>query len=258
MKFSIVTPSFNQGQFISQTIDSVISQKGEFDIEYFVMDGGSSDNTVYILKKYSLQLKNNPRIKFYWQSQKDKGQSDAINQAFAKVTGDIFAYINSDDYYEPDTFQKVAAAFIKNPKKHWLTGYNHIVNENNQIIQQPITSYKNFWLNHYSYQTLLILNYISQPSTFFKKEVFRPLDEKLHLAMDYDFWLEIGKKRQPIVLKKYLSNFRIHSTSKGKTNFRKQFAEDFSTVQKYTHNHNALSLHKIHNYLILFVYQIIK
>jgi len=79
MKFSIVTPSFNQAQFISQTIDSVISQMGDFDIEYFVMDGGSTDDTAKILKKYEVQLKKNHKIKFYWQSQKDKGQSDAVN-----------------------------------------------------------------------------------------------------------------------------------------------------------------------------------
>jgi len=79
MKFSIVTPSFNQAQFISQTIDSAISQMGDFDIEYFVMDGGSTDDTAKILKKYELQLKNNLKINFYWQSQKDMGQSDTTN-----------------------------------------------------------------------------------------------------------------------------------------------------------------------------------
>jgi len=91
MKFSIVTPSFNQAQFIPQTIDSVISQTGDFDIEYFVMDGGSTDNTTKILKKYELQLKNNSKIKFYWQSQKDKGQSDAINQGFKKTITGIYS-----------------------------------------------------------------------------------------------------------------------------------------------------------------------
>jgi len=79
MKFSIVTPSFNQAKYISQTINSVISQTGDFDIEYFVMDGGSTDDTAKILKKYELQLKNNLKINFYWQSQKDMGQSDTTN-----------------------------------------------------------------------------------------------------------------------------------------------------------------------------------
>lgn len=258
MKFSIITPSYNQANFISQTINSVVSQKGDFEIEYFVMDGGSTDNTIEILKNYEIKLKKNPRIKFYWQSQKDKGQSDAINRGFQKATGDIFAYINSDDFYEPDIFQKIAANFKNN---YWLTSYSHIVNEDGKLIQPFITSYKNFWLNHYSYSSLLILNYISQPSTFFKKELFNelgPFDEKLHLTMDYDFWLNIGRNFQPVILKKYVSNFRIHSNSKGKTGYLKQFSEDYSTVQKYSQNYLILFLHQLHNYLITLIYKIIK
>lgn len=261
MKFSIVTPSFNQAEYISQTIDSVISQTGDFNIEYFVMDGGSTDDTIEILKKYELQLKNNSQIKFYWQSQKDKGQSDAINQGFKKTTGDILAFINSDDYYVANTFPKIAAAFKNNPDQNWLSGYSHIVDENNLSIQKPITLYKNFWLNHYSYQSLLILNYISQPSTFFTKNIFDRFglfNEKLNYTMDYDYWLKIGKNNKPIILKNYLSNFRIHSTSKGKTSYKNQFIEDFKTASNYTNNKLILNLHQLHNQIINFFYSIIK
>lgn len=261
MKFSIVTPSFNQAKYISQTIDSVVSQTGDFNIEYFVMDGGSTDTTTEILKKYEVQLKNNSKTKFYWQSKKDKGQSDAINQGFQKATGDILAFINSDDYYEPNTFQKIVTAFKKNPRQNWLTGYSHIINENNKIIQKPITHYKNFWLNHYSYQSLLILNYLSQPSTFFTKKIFDQFglfNEKLNYTMDYDYWLKIGKNNKPIILKDYLSNFRIHSTSKGKTNYQNQFIEDLQTANKYTQNKLILFLHQSHNNLILTTYKQIK
>ncbi|KKQ71363.1 MAG: Glycosyl transferase family 2 [Candidatus Shapirobacteria bacterium GW2011_GWE1_38_92] len=261
MKFSIVTPSFNQSQFITQTIDSVISQKGSFDIEYFVMDGGSTDNTVEILKEYEMLLNNNSRIKFFWQSKKDKGQSDAINQGFQKATGDILAFINSDDYYQPDVFQKIATQFSQNPHRHWLTGYSHIVDENDRLIQKPITQYKNFWLNNYSYSTLLILNYISQPSTFFTKKIFNQIgkfNEKLNYTMDYDYWLKIGKNSQPIILKKYLSSFRLHSSSKSKTHYKKQFSEDFSTTQIYSQNYLILFFHRFHNFLITQVYKIIK
>lgn len=258
MKFSIVTPSYNQGQFISQTIDSVITQKGDIEIEYFVYDGGSSDDTVKILKKYENILKNNPKIKFYWQSKPDKGQSDAINQAFFKATGDIFAYINSDDYYQPDTFQQIA----KNLNNHlWITGYSHIINENNQIIQKPITIYKNLFINHYSYILLLVLNFVSQPSTFFRKELFQkfgPFDEHLHLTMDYNFWLSIGAHHQPKIIRKYISNFRIHSSSKGKSGYLQQFSEDLATARNHTSNHAILFLHKLHNHLITFIYRIIK
>lgn len=261
MKFSIATPSYNQAKFISQTINSVISQTGDFYIEYFVIDGGSTDNTIEILKQYELQLKNNSRIKFYWQSQKDNGQSDAINQGFKKTTGDILAFINSDDYYEPNTFQKIVDEFNNNPNKNWLCGYSHIVDEKNNFIQKYITFYKNFWLNHYSYQTLLVLNYISQPSTFFTKKIFNQIgifNEKLNYTMDYDFWLKIGKNNNPIVLKEYLSNFRIHSTSKGKTSYKNQFIEDLKTASNYTSNKLILKLHQFHNQIINFFYSIIK
>ena len=261
MKFSIVTPSFNQSEYISQTIDSVISQRGDFEVEYFIMDGGSTDNTTEILKKYELQLKNDPQIKFYWQSKKDNGQSDAINQGLKKATGDILAFLNSDDYYEPDTFQKIATAFKNSPNQNWLSGYSHIIDENNTIIQKPITQYKNFWLNNYSYQSLLILNYISQPSTFFTKKVFNQtgiFNEKLNYTMDYDYWLNIGKNNKPIILRKYLSNFRIHSTSKGKTNYKNQFIEDLNTAANHANNKLVLKLHQFHNQLIKFSYSLIK
>lgn len=261
MKFSIITPSFNQGIFIRKTIDGVISQKGDFDIEYFVMDGGSTDNTIDILKSYEQKLKDNHRIKFYWQSKKDKGQSDAINQGLKKATGDIFAFINSDDFYQPNIFQKVASEFTKNQKKLWLTGYNLIVDENNKQIQKPITIYKNFWLKHYNYNNLLMLNFVSQPSTFFRKELINRngcFSTKLHLCMDYDFWLKIGSKNNPIILKEYISNFRIHSNSKGKKQFIKQFDEDLNIAQKYTKNNFILMLHSLHNQLIKGVYTIIK
>ncbi len=261
MKFSIVTPSFNQGKYIEQTIKSVVEQQGNFDIEYFVMDGGSTDNTVNILQKYSKLLRHNQRIKFFWQSKKDKGQSDAINQGLKKSTGDICAFINSDDYYEKNIFKHIAQAFKQQSQKKWLTGPSHIVNEHQEIIQKFITLYKNFWLRFYSYKTLLILNYISQPSTFFKKELIENhgyFSETLNYCMDYDFWLKIGKQNTPIICNEYISNFRIHSQSKGKVSYQNQFQEDLKVVKNYTTNPLILNLHQFHNHLITVVYRNLK
>ena len=102
-KISIVTPSFNQGQFIEETIRSVLDQDYP-NLEYLVIDGGSTDQTIDIIRKYETQLS-------YWESEKDRGQVHAINKGLARATGDIFAYINSDDIYLPGTFATVAKYF---------------------------------------------------------------------------------------------------------------------------------------------------
>lgn len=261
MKFSIITPSFNQATFLKKTIQSVVSQKGNFKIEYIVIDGGSNDKSIDILKNTENRLKNNPKITFIWKSEKDKGQSDAINKGLKIATGDIVSYINSDDTYQSGCFSKILKEFNNNPQKKWLTGYCHIINENNKVIQPLITLYKNLWLNFYNYKTLLVLNYICQPATFWRREIITQngsFNNKLHYSMDYDYWLKIGKKNKPIVVKNFIVNFRIHSSSKGQTEFINQFKEDLKTSQKYTKNSLLIKLHKLHNYFIILIYKIIK
>lgn len=267
MKFSIITPSFNQSDFIERTIKSVLTQKGDFEIEYIVMDGGSTDETVKILKDYESRVKNNEfenynkGITFSWQSKKDKGQTYAIDEGLKKATGDILAYINSDDAYVPGAFEKVASAFETDKKKNWLTGYCNIVDGDDKPIRSIIASYKNFWLNHYSYNKLSVLNFVSQPATFWKKDVidkFGYFDETLHYTMDYDYWLKIGKDNDPIILKTPLCDFRIHNQSKGETAFKKQFNQDFEVCKRYCKNKPLVFLHSIHNGLIKIAYSIIK
>ena len=117
---SIITPSLNQGQFIEQTIKSVLFQAGNFYIDYIIVDGGSIDNSIDIIKKYDLLIKNNKYsikcygIKFRWFSKKDKGQTNALNKGFKMANGDICAWINSDDWYEKDVFQFIIKKFEEN------------------------------------------------------------------------------------------------------------------------------------------------
>ena len=267
MKFSIITPSYNQGKFLEQTIKSVISQGGDFEIEYIIADGGSTDNSVEIINKYDQLLKANKfsikckAVKLIWWSKKDKGQTEAINKGILKATGDIIAYLNSDDIYLPGTFEKVSKAFLKNPDKVWLAGQCKIIDEKGREIQKPIKYYKNLWLKHFSYNRLCITNFIAQPATFWRRSIHSKIgyfNEKLHYVMDYDFWLRAGKISDPIILQDNLSCFRIHTQSKGGSNFYKQFQEDLITTIKYSDKKYVLALHRTHNQLIKYIYTLIK
>ncbi len=252
LKISIITPSFNQGQFIEQTIQSVLNQNYP-NLEYIVMDGGSTDDTLSILKKYEGKLK--------WFSGKDKGQSDAINKGLKMATGDIVAWLNSDDYFLPGMLRKVADEFEKNKKTQWVTGDYRIVDEKGKQIQSFIPWYKGLLRKHPTFNMLSFANFIIQPSTFWKKNIMEEvgyLREEYHLCMDYDLWLRIMKKYQPAVFSTPLSAFRIHGTSKGKLQYGIQFKEEVQVAKQYNHNDFIIFLHTIHNILINFIYQIIK
>jgi GT2 family glycosyltransferase len=142
-----------------------------------------------------------------------------------------------------------------------LSGYNRIVDTSGRQIQRPIFWYKNFWLHLNSPAVLRVLNYISQPATFFRRSAFEsigPFDEGLHLCMDYDYWLRLSKLSKPIVLRRVVSNFRIHPSSKGKTAFCDQFDEELQVARRYSRNRRSIVLHRLHNDLIKTVYRYIK
>ncbi len=217
------------------------------------MDGGSTDNTVDILKKYEGKLK--------WFSEKDKGQSDAINKGLKIATGDVAAWLNSDDYYLPGTLQKVGKFFVNNTKAQWVTGDYKIVDENGEEIQSFVRTYKNFLRSLPFRSTLYVANYINQPSTFFKRALLKKVgfvNENYHLCMDYDLWLRICKRYPLFTISSPLSAFRIHSTSKGKSQYQKQFNEEIEVAQKNGAGYIALFLHRIHSFLVTHVYNAIK
>jgi glycosyltransferase involved in cell wall biosynthesis len=238
-KISIITPSFNQGKFIERTIKSVLDQ-GYPNLEYLVMDGGSTDETIDILKKYGAGLT--------WISEKDKGQADAINKGIRMSTGDIVAYLNSDDIYEPFALQKVAQYFTEHAGTMWLTGRCRIIDTEDREVRGMITRYKNFLLRHYSYNLLLVTNPISQPATFWRRSVINEfglfnVDE--HLVMDYDYWLRIGKKYPLAVLDEYVAGFRVYASSKTSSSFLTTFRQEMMLARKHSSSILLNSLHWI-------------
>jgi glycosyltransferase involved in cell wall biosynthesis len=253
LKISVITPSLNQGEFIERTINSVLSQ-GYHNLEYIIVDGGSTDKTSEIIKKY--------KNKIIYIHEKDKGQSDAINKGIMKSSGDILAYLNSDDVYLPDTLRKVNEFFIKNQSDMWVTGKCRMIDEKDIDVRSVITFWKDLWLyvGHFTRQSngiLKILNCISQPSTFWRKSVISKIgyfSNNYHYSMDYDYWLRLAKIADYGFINEYLSAFRIQKNSKSASNYKKQIEESMSIAVKYTDSKPLLILRKIHDYITFKIY----
>lgn len=253
MKISVITPSYNQAQYIERTMKSVLSQDYT-DIEYIVMDGGSTDGTVDVIKKYSDQIS-------YWRSEKDSGQSEAINKGLKKATGEVVAFINSDDTYEPGALSAVAKFFQDNPEARWAYGMCRIVSSEDKEIRKAITWYKNQLLKKYSYAKLLSENFISQPATFWRRglhEEFGFFDEKDHWCMDYEFWLRIGKRYPAGVINRYLADFRYHLDSKSGQEDKTKFQEELRIAKRYSEGTKwPILLHQLNYFKITWSYKIL-
>lgn len=263
--FIVVTPSYNQADFISQTIDSVSSQKQPK--HHIVMDGGSTDKTRDILKKKSTKIE--------WVSKKDDGQTDAINKGIIKAekyvvknkldpNQVIFSYLNSDDYYLEGAFDKIAQAFAEYPEKHWLVGDAVIIDSKNVEIQKPIRAYKKLFrgILHINKIILGILNPIPQPATFYKFSAVKKIgsfNKALYYVMDYEYWLRLWQAfSKPIFISNAIATFRIHDQAKGEQGFEQQFEEQLQISKEFFKNPLVIWLQQLHNLVIVTIYKIIK
>jgi len=214
---SIVTPSFDQGDYIDETIQSVIGQEGNFYIDYIIMDGGSTDNTLDVISKYeNLILSETWRpkcrgIKFRWTSEADRGQSHAINKGWRLAEGDLLAWINSDDYYAPGAFERAVRVLSEDPSVMMTYGDLYFINQKDSTF---------FYQRYESFDYLSLLRHrigVSQPGSFMKKSVLESvgyLDEELHLAMDFDFWLRLAKVGKIQYVPSAFAYYRIHQDAK--------------------------------------------
>jgi glycosyltransferase involved in cell wall biosynthesis len=252
MTISIITPSYNQAAFLKETIESIASQEVDGQVEHIIVDGGSTDGSVELLKKIGTQIR--------WTSEPDEGQADAVNKGIRLAGGEIIGWLNSDDLYLPGTLKAVNAYFTAHPGCQWAYGRCRIINDSGEVRWDWITRYKNARLKNFTLGKLLRENFISQPAVFFRKELFDKaggLDLSLKYAMDYDLWIRFGKISPAGVIPRDLACFRRHSSSKSETGFRDQFFEQYAVARRYGPSFLNRALHRFNIFKIITSYRIL-
>jgi glycosyltransferase involved in cell wall biosynthesis len=200
---SIITPSYNQAAFLERTIQSVLNQTYP-NIEYIIIDGGSEDGSVDVIRKYDSIVKE-------WISEKDSGQTDAINKGFGRANGDILAWINSDDTYELEAVAHAVAFLESHPKVGLVYGDANFIDENDKVLGKfpaAQTSYERLRRGYV---------HIPQQAAFFRASLWNqvaPLDPKFFFAMDYDLWVRLSKLAVVRYVKHHWANFRLHGDAK--------------------------------------------
>lgn len=223
-RVSIVTPSFQQAQYLEQTIRSVLEQ-GYPNLEYWVMDGGSRDGSVDIIGKYADRLAG-------WVSERDSGQAEAINKGFARATGEIIAWVNSDDYYLPGAIQAAVAALEQHPEAAMV--YGDVVSINGEGETINIQTFRPLSLEH-----LMQFNIIGQPSVFMRRSALEKagyLDLGYHFMLDHQLWLRVAQHGTMVYVPQRWSAARYHAAAKNIALGPKFGLEAFRVVEWMEHD----------------------
>ncbi len=246
---SIVTPVYNAAPTVEEALESVRSQ-GYPKIEHVVVDGGSTDGTVEILE-------NAEGIRFV--SEPDRGRVEAVNKGVEMSSGEVIGFLNADDRYDPGALRAVGEALAAEPWRMWATGYCRIIDGSGAEIRRAVTGYKNLFLRHYSFPLYLTQNFISDPATFVRRSALEeagPLDERYRISHDYDLWLRVGRRHDPIVLRRYLSSFRMMEGTLSMAGFERQFREHADIARRRGGDHRlAVALNGAMSRLIVAVYR---
>jgi glycosyltransferase involved in cell wall biosynthesis len=229
--FTIVTAVLNAAPTIEEALASVRDQEYAGEVEHVVVDGGSTDGTVEILER-------TPGIRFI--SEPDEGLSDAMNKGIAMAAGDVIGDLNADDRYEPGAIAAAGRAFAENPGVEWVTGPCRIIDGDGAEIRQSVTAYKNFFLRHYSLPLYLTHNFVSAPSTFARRDALQAIggfDRRYRVSVDYDVWLKLARRGDPVVLDRYLAAFRMVEGTLSMSGFETQFAEHAEQARRHGNGH---------------------
>jgi glycosyltransferase involved in cell wall biosynthesis len=245
-RITVVTPSLNQGQFLEQAIESVLNQ-GYPNLEYILVDGGSSDGSRAIIEKYAQRFT-------WWVSEKDAGQSDALNKGFRRATGTILAWLNSDDCYCPGALHAVASYFLEHPDVGLVMGDCDTIDEAGRIVDTTKAV-------RVDYNTMLYTCCaVAQPAVFFTIDAYRrtgEVDTGLQFQMYFEYFLRMRWNGIKFgIIKKPLAQFRLHGTSKTIMHYAGAVHAANLIVQRRFLDHSGKSFKGIHNrQLLLFLYR---
>jgi len=209
-RISVVTPSFNQGQYLEETIRSVLLQDYR-ELEYIVIDGGSTDESAGIIRKYAPWLS-------YWVSEKDRGQAHALNKGFARATGSIVAWLNSDDRYEPGALARIVAAATQAPEAPAWAGGCQVIDQDGEVLWRPPAGpTPDRSITHADWVECWKAYPAGQPGIFMRREALRSvggLREDLRCAFDYELWLRLAASGDFVRCEDVVASFRRHAESK--------------------------------------------
>jgi glycosyltransferase involved in cell wall biosynthesis len=233
VSFSIVTPCLNAEATIGEALRSVREQ-GYEPLEHVVVDGGSTDRTMEIVKGAGEHVR--------WISEPDRGLSDAMNKGIAMARNDVVGWLNADDLYLPGALQRVAAAFEARPDALWVTGRCLIIDADGNEIRRGVTRYKDALLRRWSFPLFLTQNFVSSPATFVRRRAFDLVggfQERFRYSMDYDVWLKLGRQSAPVVIDEALACFRMAEGSLSMSGFERQFEEHLQNAREHGDGHRV-------------------
>lgn len=226
---SIVVPSFNQAEFLDEALGSLMAQRDQIH-ELIVMDGGSTDGSREIIEGYQSEFT-------HWQSENDDGQSDAIIQGFNRATGEILAWVNSDDALLPTAVRSMREAFESNPETGMIEGNTIIIDQDSKVIRCDRRAGPSHRWARFGYMRS------HQPSTFFRRSLYESvggIDQSMHCTMDTDLWYKMLPTAKSIRLERYIGVHRIHTDAKGESEgWKERYANERAILdERYPHYRN--------------------